>query len=186
MRRCSIATSSGRWHHGGAGVITRTETVLWRPFGAHLAPQARVSLLWDIGGNVPGDWRLGSHDESEQAHLSDMLGSLGAGDLLLADRLYPSRALMVDCMARGIDFIFRLKTVGQRAMHEVQAFTSDNGDDQTMELHSFPGIMVRIVRGYRPGTEDCLFVTSLRDVQDHSREAIADLYQRRWGVETAY
>jgi hypothetical protein len=28
------------------------------PAGDHLAPQALITLLWDIGGNVPVDWRL--------------------------------------------------------------------------------------------------------------------------------
>ena len=61
----------------GTRVALASTTALKRdfgcPFGEHLAPKAVVTVLWDIGGNVPVDWRLGGHDGSEQAALTDML-----------------------------------------------------------------------------------------------------------------
>ncbi len=156
------------------------------PHGEHLAPQARMSMLWDLGANVPVDWRMGSQAESENGHLNDMLGSLGAGDLLLADRLYPSRSLMSQCMDRGIHYIFRVKIQGDNTMREVKAFLASSSPEHVIEMHDHPGKMLRFVRGYRPGSEDCVFVTSLTNTTEHPHEAIADLYQRRWGIETAY
>jgi hypothetical protein len=155
------------------------------PAGEHLAPQALLSVLWDIGGNVPVDWRLGRHDGSEQADLNDMLGSLGKGDLLLADRLYPSRELFAELHRRGIDWVMRVKTGGTRLAGEIAAFLASGVDDQTVPLPDHPGIMIRLVRGHRDGSEHIVLITSLID-QVHNARAIADLYQRRWGIETAY
>jgi len=155
------------------------------PFGDHLAPQALLTVLWDIGGNVPVDWRLGRHDGSEQADLNDMLGSLGAGDLLLADRLYPSRELMADLHRRGIHYVMRVKTTGTRLAREIASFVESGLDDQTVPLPDHPAILIRLVRGHRDGSEHIVLVTSLVDAA-HDARAIADLYQRRWGIETAY
>jgi hypothetical protein len=96
------------------------------PFGEHLAPQALLTVLWDLGGNVPVDWRLGPHDGSEQADLADMLGSLTTGDILLADRLYPARELLADLHRRGVHYIMRVKTAGPRLAKEIAALM-DNG-----------------------------------------------------------
>lgn len=154
------------------------------PAGDHLAPQALMSVLWDLGGNIPVDWRVGRYDEGETAHLVDMLGSLTDSDLLLADRLYPSRGLIAELTQRGINYVMRVKTRGT-CMKEIREFVDSGKDEATVELRNFPGIFVRFVRGYREGSEHIVFVTSLID-SDHSREAIADLFQRRWGIETAY
>lgn len=155
------------------------------PYGEHLAPQAMLTVLWDVGGNVPVDWRLGRHDGSEQADLEDMLGSLGVGDLLLGDRLYPSRDLMAQVRTRGAHFIMRVKTHGVRLAKEIAAFVASGTTDQTIPLPDHPAYQIRFVRGHRHGTEDIVLVTSLIGPV-HSAAAIADLYQRRWGIETAY
>ena len=84
------------------------------PFGEYLAPPALLTVLWDIGGNVPVDWQLGAHDGSENADLADMLGSLFPGDIVLADRLYPARELLADLHRRGVDYVMRVKTSGPR------------------------------------------------------------------------
>ncbi len=173
----------------GTRVALASTTALKRdfgcPFGDHLAPQALLTVLWDVGGNVPVDWRLGTHDGSEQADVADMLGSLGAGDLLLADRLYPSRELMVELQRRGVHFVMRVKTTGTTLAREITAFIASGSNDATVPLHAHPGCLIRLVRGHRDGSEHIILVTSLTEPQHHAH-AIADLYQRRWGIETAY
>jgi IS4 transposase len=52
-------------------------------------------------------------------------------------------------------------------------------DDQTVPLPDHPGVLIRLGRGH------IVLVTSLVGVA-HDARAIADLYQRRWGIETAY
>jgi hypothetical protein len=155
------------------------------PNGKHLAPQALISLLWDIGGNVPIDWRIGGYHDSENGHLLNMLGSLGTHDMLLGDRLYPSRELMNNLQSKGIHFIFRLKT-GAKSLRELNGFIDSSEQELVVELHNYPGVFIRLVRGHRPGSEHIVFATSLMAGDGHKAEAIADLYQRRWGVETAY
>lgn len=155
------------------------------PAGGHLAPQGLLTVLWDLGGNVPVDWRLGPHDGSELADLADMLGSLEAGDLLLADRLYPTRELIADLQRRGIHFVMRAKTGGERIAQEITQFLTSELADQTIAMKDHPTVMLRFVRGYRDGSEHVVLVASLVDPA-HDPHAIADLYQRRWGIETAY
>lgn len=40
------------------------------PSGDHLAPQALLTLRWDVGGNVPVDWRIGRFDDTENAQIA--------------------------------------------------------------------------------------------------------------------
>ena len=155
------------------------------PVGEHLAPQALLTVLWDVGGNVPVDWRFGQHDGSEQADLEDMLGSLVAGDLLLADRLYPSRELMLRLRNQGVHFVMRVKSHGTRLAKEIAAFLASGMTDQIVALPDHPAHQIRFIRGHRQGNDDMVLVTSLIG-PEHSAAAIADLYQRRWGIETAY
>jgi hypothetical protein len=141
--------------------------------------------MWDIGGNVPVDWRLARHDDSEQACAEDMFGSLEVGDIALMDRLFPSRDTMARIIQRGADFVMRVKTKGNRIAAEITAFLESGLNDQTISLPGHPAYQVRFVRGHRAGTEHVVLVTSLVD-PIHTAQAIADLYQRRWGIETAY
>lgn len=155
------------------------------PSSEHLAPHALLTVLWDIGGNVPVDWRMGPHDGSELVDLTDMLGSLFPGDILLADRLYPSRGLLADLHRRGVDYVMRIKTSGARIAKEIAAFVASGQDDKTVVLPGHPGVLIRLVRGHREGTEHIVLITSPTG-PEHDARAIADLYQRRWGIETAY
>lgn len=156
------------------------------PSGPHLAPQAELTVLWDLGGNIPVDWRMGACDETETGHLDDMLRNLEGGDLLIGDRLFPSRDLMARCIKRGIHFVFRAKIDGKRSMKELIEFRENDLDDQVVELMGHPGVKVRLTRAYLPDSTHIVCITSLMAEDGHTREAIADLYQRRWGIETAY
>ena len=155
------------------------------PAGDHLAPQALLSLLWDVGGNVPIDWRLGPFNGSEHADLDDMLGALQSGDLLLADRFYPSRASFAGLQERGIHFIMRIKTKGRNLMRETQTFLSSGSDDLTIPMHDHPGQQLRFIRHSNPDGDDMIVITSL-SADTHCAQAILELYQRRWSIETAY
>lgn len=79
----------------------------------------------------------------------------------------------------------RLKSEGTRIAQETKDFIASEEPDLVQPLMGHPGQSVRIVRGTKPGTEHLIFVTSLLD-EEHTPQAIADLYQRRWAIETAY
>ena len=155
------------------------------PSGEHLAPQALLTMLWDVGGNVPIDWRLGRFDESETGQLDQMIDSLQVGDILLGDRLYATCELMERLLGAGVDFVFRVKT-GGTSLRVFADFAKTDQREQIVPLPGKNGSRVRLVRGHREGSEQIVFVTSVLDSAILSAEAVADLYQRRWGVETAY
>jgi hypothetical protein len=92
---------------------------------------------------------------------------------------------MADLHRRGVHFVMRVKTSGTRLSREVAAFLASGQADQTVPLHDHPSILIRLVRGHRDGSEHIVLVTSLTGAA-HCATAIADLYQRRWGIETAY
>jgi hypothetical protein len=155
------------------------------PSGDHLAPQALLTVLWDVGGNVPVDWCVGRFDESENAHLEALFGALDEGDILLGDRLYPSSALMEKMILAGRNFVFRVKTKSG-TLRAIKDFADSDEHERIIEIQGNSTVSVRLVRGHRQGTEDIVFATSVLDTDILSAEAVADLYQRRWSVETAY
>ena len=163
----------------------RNKTDFGCPSGDHLAPQALLTLLWDVGGNVPVDWRIGRFDDTENAQLESLLDALEEGDILLADRLYPSCALMERMVKTQRDFVFRVKT-GCTALRVIADFAASDANDAVITLPGNNAVRVRFVRGYRKGSEDVVFATSVIDQNILSSEAVADLYQRRWAVEIAY
>ena len=155
------------------------------PSGEHLAPQALMTLLWDVGGNVPMDWRIGRHDDAETNQLEEMLPQLKSGDLLLADRLYANKALMEHLININVDFVIRVRT-GATALSVFEKFAQGSEREEIVDLPGKTGARVRLVRGYRRDTEDIIFATSVLENERLSPEAIADIYHRRWGIETAY
>lgn len=155
------------------------------PSGNHLAPQALMTLLWDVGGNVPIDWRLGRYDESETGQLGQMMESLQVGDMLLGDRLYATCELMEGLLYAGVDFVLRVKA-GSTALRIFADFAKADQREQIVTLPGKDGHRIRLVRGHRAGSETIIFATSVLDSTLLSAEAVADIYQRRWGVETAY
>ncbi len=156
------------------------------PNGEHLAPQAQVSLLWNVGGNVPIDWQIGPARQSEQEQFRAMFYNLAPGDLLLGDRLYPSKEVIAACMQGSIAFIFRVKSTGTHTLGAVRDFVVSNDDDRLVYLPDLPDHPVRLIRNRGKNQEERIFVTSLLATDGHTADAIVDLYQRRWGVETAY
>jgi len=155
------------------------------PSGDHLAPQALLTMLWNVGGNVPIDWRLGRFDESETGQLDQMIDSLQASDILLGDRLYATCGLMERLLCADVHFIFRVKT-GGTSLRVFADFAKTDQGEQIVTLPGKNGLRIRLVRGHRAGSEQIIFATSVLDSELLSAEAVADLYQRRWGVETAY
>jgi hypothetical protein len=71
-------------------------------------PLARVVAIISLGHGAPLDWAMAAcqgKDTGEQALLRELCGSLQAGDVVLADRLYGDYWTLAMLKARGIDLL---------------------------------------------------------------------------------
>lgn len=71
-------------------------------------PNARLSILLDVGNALILDARLSSFQTGERELALLHLNSLGEGDLLLTDRGYPSFKLFSKILERGAHFCLRM------------------------------------------------------------------------------
>lgn len=184
----------------GSGVHLPLEPVMTRFFGSHCElPVARLSMLYDVADGqtlhnliVPGE--LGERD---CAHLH--LAHVPAGSLTLFDRGYPGHWLFALFEQQQRHFLMRLpcgynaqvrqflrsgqveETVDFAASHpEARLFCTEAGVDPSGR------VKLRLIRVELASGESEVLVTSLLDRRAFPVAVFADLYHRRWGIETDY
>ncbi len=141
-------------------------------------------------------YAVGRYDQSEQALLRPLLGGLRRGDLLVADRHFAGANLYAEYAAAGLHFLTRvhqrLKVSRLRPLagYAPNDFVTDLpvGKAHRRKDPTLPGtVRVRLIqvtlaiRGRRTAT---WFVTSLLDGTEYPAGEIAQLYGRRWRIET--
>jgi len=77
------------------------------------APQGTLTVLWDVSTNTPIDWKLEKVYSSESLAAQGLMTHLGANDLLIADRGYPSRQFFVDVAQQSAAYLVRMP-IGSR------------------------------------------------------------------------
>lgn len=102
-------------------------------------PQAGLVVLWDVGANQPVAWKLGSYRMAEREAATELLGHLGKGDLLLADRGYPGVEFFHAVRARGTDFIIRMNTTSVTKTKEFSDFLASGEHEREVEFPAQPG-----------------------------------------------
>ena len=129
-----------------------------------------------------------------------IIGSLRAGDTLMADRAFCSYAFIAVCEARGVHVVMRLHQArdvdmrkgkrlgrGDRLHTWVKSDRPHTGMSTARHAALPPTLQMRIVatlveiRGRR--SETMYLATNLRDAATHNAAQIAALYLRRWEVE---
>ncbi len=154
--------------------------------GAH-CPQGLVSCLYDAIERIPVDFDLFAHGSERAAALTD-LDSAAEGDIVVYDRGYYSREMILAHADRGLECAFRLQR------NACAAFIDSSETDATVELRAPrdapPGrrgrsLRVRLVKYVAADTEFRL-ATTLLDERKYPAGALADLYRRRWEVEEFY
>jgi hypothetical protein len=209
---CSTARTCPRIGYGGMRVLAIDGTKLPLPayavFRNHFGcpsqgdgktlscPQASLTMLWDTCANQVVDWNLGTYKTSEQVQARALISSVGVGDLILGDRLFPSRRLLTTLHRQKADFLMRIRTDENGTMREVTKFLASGLDDALVSIETrdendkqCSDLATITVRLFKKTLEDgniAVFVTSLKDTQKHGRETLAKLYTQRWGIETAF
>ena len=154
-----------------------------------LGPQASLVTLWDVGANQPVGWRLGPYRASERVLGAELITTLKPGDLLLADRGFPSRRTITDLHQCGADFLMRLCCTGPHIYPEVAAFNAGASEDALIAFAHIKGqapLGLRLLRQRMPDGSVAVYITTLIDQQRHPTGVLIALYAKRWRIETAF
>ena len=160
----------------------------FRPAGRTKSPpQLLLTGLWHLGVHCRWDARVAPATTSERTLLREMLADLPSHALLVGDAGFIGYALGAELDRRGIAFLPRVGANVEllTGLGVVRRETADT-------VYLWPGKR----RGHRPlvprlirvgsGTRRVYLVTNVRGRTALSRGQAADVYRRRWGVETAY
>jgi hypothetical protein len=175
-------------------------------FGEHLVGRngstpvsmALISLLYDPLNLLTLDSQIGSWSESEQSLLLKHADRLQVGDLLLADRGYPSVYLFYLFRSKGVEFCFRMK---EDWWLPVRSFVESGLKEMTVELSlprkdykkegsplfkDEPPVRCRLILIELETGEKEVLCTSLVDSTQYPHELFWELYHCRWGIEEGY
>lgn len=164
--------------------------------GEAYQPQMLSVTLWDVGACQPLSWRhrpCRGKGNGERAVLLQQLDQLTSTDLLLLDRGFPSRRLLFELVARDIPFVVRMTAGTSSDFAEVAAFmrknlATDEADFTYRDPDCTPTLVerLRLVRDIDEDSSGCVLVTNLMDPKAFTAQDIIHVYQRRWGIETAF
>lgn len=167
------------------------------PNADSLASLATCSILFDVLNNVVIDSCIGPYEQSEtQQLLEGHIQFVQKGDVLMADRGYPSYRVMLEVLARGAHFCFRMQNDWWNAVRDFNA----SGEKQRIEKWPISArvkkelstptdqdfITVRLIKIELENGEIEILCTSLLDEQKYEYEQFEALYHRRWGVEEEF
>ncbi len=155
-----------------------------------LGPQASLALLWDVGANQPVAWRVGPYRLSERVQGLEMVSLLGRGDLLIGDRGFPSRRMLMAVRAQEADFLMRIGCTGVTVLAEVADFIASGADDAPIDIlqRTTRGTIVadapvaltaRLLRMTLPDGSTAVFITNLINPAAHPAATLLKLYTQR-------
>lgn len=159
---------------------------------------ARVSMIYDVLNCITIDAEIESQKFSECALLKKQLNKnlLQKGDLFLADRGYPSNALMYELTKTGIEFCFRMRShwkevtsfVNSGEKSRIVNLELDRKDKQLLTKYNTSNkqITCRLIAIELESGEIEVLCTSLIDEKKYKVEDLKELYHLRWGIEEAY
>jgi hypothetical protein len=157
-------------------------------------PQVRWVVAAESGtGSLLGA-AIGPCTSGEQALALDLLGCLGPGQLVLADRNFLSWSLARDVLATGAHILWRasasftLKPVKVLAdgtyLAELRPPRKKDGPVITVRVIEYSVLTAPAAGGQATASEVFCLVTSLLDPEEYPALDLACCYPERWGCET--
>lgn len=160
---------------------------------------ARISICYDVLNLVTLDAKMDSFNVAEPTLLKMHLQQIDfkEGDVILADRGYPSIALMYQLQRKGVGFCFRMK---ESWWKEVKKFNSSGSTSKEISFE-LPAkdkylqdewqsqestVRCRLVSITLDNGEKELLCTTLLDEKKYTVADMKELYHYRWNVEEAY
>lgn len=178
------------------------------PSGGGAFPQVRMVALAEAGTHAVTAVATGRARAGERALFNELLGELGTGMLVLADRGFLSYALWGQTIATGVDLCWRAKSSTDLPVLESLpdgSYISKLSDplmankrrDQVRKnvrhLVEVPGHRVRVIeyqvtdRGAAEAKpETYRLVTTLLDPDEVPATELCSLYHRRWELESTF
>ena len=160
------------------------------------ACMATCSLLYDVLNHITIDAQIGPYTESEKSLLDKHLPKLEQGDLLLADRGYPSLELMLKLGLKQVEFCFRMKEnwwldvkdfVESGEMEKIVEFEVPKKIQQLFNQEDRQSkIKCRLIKIELDNGEIEVLCTSLLDQKKYEYDQFEALYHVRWDVEEAF
>ena len=190
----------------GTRLILPNHPSIKEEFGEHKfgpkadSPQtlALASMLYDVHNSLVLDAQIAPFSSSERDLFEMHLDKTRKGDLLLADRGYPSIALMFLLKAKGVEFCMRMKDNWWLSVREF----NESDKKETIIKYKLPKkdierlsdyphmldseIECRLVKVELENGETEILCTSLTDTEKYAHEDFKELYHYRWNEEEAY
>lgn len=161
-------------------------------------PLARLVTLCIANTMTVLDHALGRYDQDENTLARPLLKNLSKGDLLLADRHFAAAHFYWYYKSIGLEFltkahqrlkISRVKRIRYYTENDFLGWLKINKNYQRIDPKLPAKIMVRFIRTvvYERGQRKVVWlVTSLLDAKLYPAKEIAELYGRRWRIETLF
>jgi transposase IS4-like protein/DDE family transposase len=158
------------------------------PTGGASYPTLRLLALVCCGTRTVIDAVFGPCSRGETTGAPQLLRSLHAGMVLLADRNFGAGFLAAQIAGTGADFLIRVRTGTSAPGLPVLRSCPDGS-----WLSRFGGIPVRVIDAQITITtsagraaSSCRLITTLTDPARYPAGDLAALYHERWEIETAY
>ena len=161
-------------------------------------PQARISVLYDVGNRFGLEALMVRHKKSEVTLAHQHLARVEPSDLVITDRGFSGYAYFAAVRQRGAHFLGRCSQ-GSFAIVQQLFDRNEAGVSVTVTLKAPSDQRARLRRKGWPLELAVRFLTvrldtgelevlatSLLDETAYPTEAFAELYHLRWGIETYY
>ena len=199
--RESLPLDLRRWH--GLRLLIADCTTLglpeafWPRFGSHGGSRGQgpalvqAIVLYELASRCPFAFRLGSAKSDDRALLLRLLGQVHAADLLLLDNGFYSIEVLARILRRGAHFLIPTRSNANPKLLEklgpddglyqirASAYWKDHPDVPSQ-------MTVRRVVCHRDGFRPRTLVTSLLNPERFPAADLAELYHRRWHIETFF
>jgi len=167
-------------------------------------PILRLLAFFSLATGMITHWATGTWYQHELSLLPGLLPWLSAGDVLLGDRGFGNYPVLVQCVQRKIDAVFRANTASRRVDfrkgrhlgHHDRLVTWRKGkvrpvyltDEEWQALPDELPLRLVKVSVHDPGmrTRSVTLVTTLLDPLKYPPRELAKLYLRRWLMELSF
>ena len=205
LRQATCHQAGNRWQIGGFAAFGVDGTKVSLPrcrancrafgiAGRHgSGPQAYLTALLHLGSGLPWAWRIGPVGASERHHLRQMLGTLPAGALIVADAGFVGYAVLAAVLRSGRHVLIRaganthligdlgLKVTRGQARDRVYLWPERCWHKRYLRRP----LLLRQIRLWQ-GRRQMVLLTDVLERSRLGSSTAQKIYRLRWGLEVRY